>query len=249
MSRRSLKVDVVTIFPDIFSGFLGESIIKRAQEKGLVRIRVVNLRDYTADRHRTVDDRPFGGGAGMVFKPEPVFKAVEDLATPSAEVVLLSPRGRKFDQEVAVELSRKKHLILISGHYEGVDERIRRGLATDEISLGDFILTGGALPAMVVIDCVVRLIPGVLGHPDSIREESFASGRLEYPHYTRPTEFRGMKVPEVLLSGDHQAIARWRRRQAFINTFLCRPDLLEVHGLTAEERTWLKELKKEQGRK
>jgi len=246
MARRPLQIDVITIFPDIFTGFLGESVIRLAQEKNLVSFRVVNLRDYTSDRHRTVDDRPYGGGAGMVFKPEPIFKAVEELRSPEAEVILLSPRGRKFGQETAVELSRKSHLIFISGHYEGVDERVRQALVTDEISLGDFVLTCGSLPAMVIIDCVVRLVPGVLGHPDSVEEESFSSGRLEYPHYTRPPEFRGMKVPEVLLSGDHQEVARWRRKQAFIRTRLHRPDLLERHGLTEEETSWLKEPQKEQ---
>ena len=221
-----MQIDIVTLFPGMFAGYLGESIMKRAQEKGMVRIRVVNLRDYTHDRHRTVDDRPYGGGAGMVLKPEPLFEAVDALRTPGCRVILLSPRGELFKQKNARLLSREDHLILICGHYEGVDERVSRSLVDEEISIGEYILTGGELPVMLVVDSVVRLLPGVLGDPDSPIEESFSQGRLEYPQYTRPVEYRGMTVPEILLSGDHGKIARWREKQSFLTTYHRRPDLL-----------------------
>jgi len=210
----------------MFAGPLDESIIKRAREAGLLDLKIHQLRDYAHDRHRTVDDRPFGGGPGMLLKPEPIFEAVESLASAQARVVLLSPSGRTFDQAIAHELAKAEHLVLVSGHYEGFDERVRENLADDELSIGDYVLTNGALPVMVVIDAVTRLLPGVLGDESSAVEESFSHGLLEYPQFTRPAEFRGMKVPEVLLSGNHAAIARWRAEQARLRTSERRPDLL-----------------------
>jgi len=210
----------------MFAGPLDESIIKRAREAGLLDLSIHQLRDYAHDRHRTVDDRPFGGGPGMLLKPEPIFEAVESLASAQARVVLLSPSGRTFDQAIAHELAKAEHLVLVSGHYEGFDERVRENLADDELSIGDYVLTNGALPVMVVIDAVTRLLPGVLGDESSAVEESFSHGLLEYPQFTRPAEFRGMKVPEVLLSGNHAAIARWRAEQARLRTSERRPDLL-----------------------
>ncbi len=221
-----MKIDVLTLFPGMFVGPLDESIIKRARETGRLDLRIHNLRDYAHDRHKTVDDRPFGGGPGMLLKPEPLFEAVEDLAREDTHVILLSPAGRTFNQAVARELALREHLLLISGHYEGFDERVREQLADDELSIGDYVLTNGGLPVMVVIDAVTRLLPGVLGDDESSREESFSHGLLEYPQYTRPAEFRGMKVPEVLLSGNHAEIARWRAEQARLRTTERRPDLL-----------------------
>jgi tRNA (guanine37-N1)-methyltransferase len=221
-----LAIDVITIFPDMLGGFLNESMLKLAVERGAVRFGTINLRDFTYDVHRTTDDRPYGGGPGMVMRPEPLFEAVESVRTPESSVVLMTPQGRVFNQEVAHELSEKSHLVFVCGHYEGVDERVRQNLVTDEISIGDFVLTNGVLAATVVIDAVVRLRPGVLGGAGATLEESFASGKLEYPHYTRPAEYRGMKVPDVLRSGDHAAIARWREEQSEIRTKTRRPDLL-----------------------
>jgi tRNA (guanine37-N1)-methyltransferase len=221
-----MKIDVLTLFPAMFEGPLDESIIKRAREAGLLDLRVHNLRDYAHDRHRTVDDRPFGGGPGMLLKPEPIFEAVENLASETARIILLAPDGRTFNQAIARELAEAGELLLISGHYEGFDERVRERLADDELSIGDYVLTNGALPAMVIIDAVTRLLPGVLGDEESAREESFSHALLEYPQYTRPAEFRGMKVPEVLLSGNHAEIARWRGEQARLRTSERRPDLL-----------------------
>jgi tRNA (guanine37-N1)-methyltransferase len=221
-----MKIDVLTLFPAMFAGPLDESIIQRARANGALDLAVHNLRDYTHDRHKTVDDRPFGGGPGMLFKPEPIFEAVEKLGGAKTRVILMSPAGRKFDQTVARELSGAEHLLLICGSYEGFDERIREHLAHDELSIGDYVLTNGALPAMVVIDAVTRLLPGVLGDDESSQDESFSHGLLEYPHYTRPAEFRGMKVPEVLLSGNHAEIAKWRAEQAKQRTKERRPDLL-----------------------
>ena len=210
----------------MFAGPLDESIIKRARTAGLLDLRIHNLRDYAHDRHKTVDDRPFGGGPGMLLKPEPIFEAVEALARENTRVILLSPAGRQFNQSIARELAGMDDLLLITGHYEGFDERIRQELADDELSIGDYVLTNGALPAMVIIDTVARLLPGVLGDDQSAHEESFSSGLLEYPQYTRPAEFRGMKVPEVLLSGNHAEIARWRAEQSRNVTEQRRPDLL-----------------------
>ena len=222
-----MKIDVLTLFPGMFPGPLDESIIKRACESGRLRLGIRDLRDFTHDRHRKVDDRPFGGGPGMLMKPEPMFEAVEALRGEKTRVILTSPAGRPFRQEIARELAAEEHLLLICGSYEGFDERVRECLADDELSIGDYVLTNGALPAMVIIDAVTRLLPGVLGDDESSVDESFSDGLLEYPQYTRPAEFRGMSVPEVLLSGDHAAIERWRREQARMRTGQRRPDLLE----------------------
>ena len=223
----AMKIDVLTLFPGMFPGPLDESIIKRACESGRLRLGIRDLRDFTHDRHRKVDDRPFGGGPGMLMKPEPMFEAVEALRGEKTRVILTSPAGRPFRQEIARELAAEEHLLLICGSYEGFDERVRECLADDELSIGDYVLTNGALPAMVIIDAVTRLLPGVLGDDESSLDESFSDGLLEYPQYTRPAEFRGMNVPEVLLSGDHAAIERWRREQARMRTGQMRPDLLE----------------------
>jgi len=223
-----MKIDVLTLFPAMFAGPLDESIIKRARDAGLLDLKIHQLRDYTHDRHKTVDDRPFGGGPGMLLKPEPIFEAVEAIARETTRVILLSPSGRPFSQAIARELSQQADLLLVTGHYEGFDERIREELADDELSIGDYVLTNGALPAMVVIDAVARLLPGVLGDDESSKEESFSAGGpgLEYPQYTRPAEFRGKKVPEVLLSGNHAEIAKWRAAQAKLRTKERRPDLM-----------------------
>jgi tRNA (guanine37-N1)-methyltransferase len=233
-----MKIDVLTLFPAMFSGPLDESIIMRARERGILQLGIHNLRDWTHDRHKTVDDRPFGGGPGMVLKPEPLFEAVEALARPETKVILMSPSGRKFSQGIARELAGAEHLLLIAGSYEGFDDRVRQALAHDEISIGDYVLTNGAIPAMIVIDAVTRLLPGVLGDDESSKDESFSHGLLEYPHYTRPAEFRGMKVPEILLSGHHAEIARWRNEQALERTRERRPDLLESQ---CEEKENLKD--------
>ena len=221
-----MRIEVLTLFPGMFVGPLDESIIKRAREKGLLDLRIHYLRDYTHDRHKTVDDRPFGGGPGMLLKPEPIFEAVEKLTRENTRVILLSPAGRTFNQAIARELAQVDDMLLISGHYEGFDERVRECLADDELSIGDYVLTNGALPAMVIVDAVTRLLPGVLGDDESSHEESFSHGLLEYPQYTRPAEFRGMKVPEVLLSGNHAQIARWRSEESARRTKERRPDLL-----------------------
>jgi len=220
-----MKIDVLTLFPAMFAGPLDESIIKRARAEGLLDLAIHNLRDYTHDRHRTVDDKPFGGGPGMLLKPEPIFEAVEQIARDHTRVLLLTPAGRPFSQAVARELARQPHLLLICGSYEGFDERVREALADDELSIGDYVLTNGALPAMVVIDAVTRLLPGVLGDDESSHDESFSHGLLEYPQYTRPADFRGMKVPEVLLSGNHAEIEKWRLEQAKKRTTERRPGL------------------------
>lgn len=220
-----MKIDVLTLFPEMFAGPLDVSMVSRARKAGLVDLNVRDLRDWTHDRHKTVDDRPFGGGPGMVLKPEPIFEAVESLAGSGTRVLMMSPSGRQFTQAIARELAQQEHLLFLCGSYEGFDERIR-SLSHDELSIGDYVLTNGGLPAMVVIDAVVRLIPGALGHEESAADESFSHGLLEYPHYTRPAEFRGMKVPEILLSGNHAEIEKWRREQARIRTRERRPDLL-----------------------
>ena len=221
-----MKVDVLTLFPAMFVGPLDESIIKRARETQRLDLKIHNLRDYAHDRHKTVDDRPFGGGPGMLLKPEPIFEAVEHLGRVESHVILVSPSGRTFNQAIARSLAQTEHLLFISGHYEGFDDRVREQLADDELSIGDFVLTNGALPVMVIIDAITRLLPGVLGDDESAHEESFNHGLLEYPQYTRPADFRGMKVPEVLLSGNHAQIARWRAEQAHLRTKERRPDLL-----------------------
>ena len=222
-----MKIDVLTLFPAMFAGPLDESIIMRARKAGLLELKIHNLRDWTHDRHKTVDDRPFGGGPGMLLKPEPIFEAVESVRRAETKVILLSPSGRKFDQAIARELAAEKDLLLITGHYEGFDERVREALADDELSIGDYVLTNGALPAMVVIDAVTRLLPGVLGDDASARDESFSHGLLEDPQYTRPAEFRGLRVPDVLVSGNHAEIENWRREQARLRTEKDRPDLLK----------------------
>jgi len=221
-----MKIDVLTLFPAMFSGPLDHSIVHRARESRLLDLRIHDLRDFTHDRHRTVDDRPFGGGPGMLLKPEPIFEAVEHLAGPATRIVLLCPAGRKFNQAVARELAAGEHLLLICGSYEGFDERIREHLAHDELSIGDYVLTNGALPAMVIVDALTRLLPGALGDEESAQDESFSQGLVEYPQYTRPAEFRGWKVPEILLSGHHAEIEKWRREQARVRTQQRRPDLM-----------------------
>lgn len=239
-----MRIDILTLFPGMFTGPLTESMLKRAQEKGLLTVHLHNIRDYTSDKHHTTDDTPYGGGGGMVMLAEPLVRAVEDVRgeDQSAPVILLTPQGRVFTQRVAYELAAHERLILICGRYEGVDERVRQLVVTDEISIGDYVLTGGELAAMVIVDAVARLIPGVLGARWGAEEDSHAMGLLEYPHYTRPPVFRGLAVPDVLLSGDHQAVARWRRREAIRRTWQRRPDLLLTAPLSEEERWFLGEL-------
>jgi len=222
-----MEIDVLTLFPRIFEGPLEESILKRAQQKGVVAVRVHNLRDFTHDKHRVVDDKPYGGGPGMLMKPEPIFEAVEKFRRADSRVVLMTPQGASLTQSRAQEFSRVTHLVIICGHYEGVDERVREALVDDEVSIGDYVLTNGALAAAVMVDAVARLLPGVLGDEQSAGDDSFASGLLEGPQYTRPPEFCGMRVPDVLLSGDHEAIAQWRAEQARQRTKKRRPDLLK----------------------
>lgn len=226
MTAKPLRMDVITIFPHMLDGILGESILKRAEAAGHIQVRGVDLRDFTTDVHRTTDDRPYGGGPGMVMKPEPIFKAVAAVREAGSRVILMSPQGRVFSQALARELAVEEHLVFICGHYEGVDERVRDALVTDEISIGDYVLTNGVVPAAVVIDAVTRLIPGVLGHDESATDESFSDGCLEYPQYTRPADYEGRAVPDVLLSGNHQAVREWRRQKARERTRLRRPDLL-----------------------
>jgi tRNA (guanine37-N1)-methyltransferase len=241
----AMHFDVFTLFPTIFESPLQESILKRAQEMGRLSVSLHNLRDYTTDKHHITDDYTYGGGGGMVMKPEPIFAAVEAVLgeqLSTTVVILTSPQGRLFDQQMAWELADQDHLAVICGRYEGVDERVRRFLVTHEISIGDYVLTGGELPALVLIDAVTRLLPGVLGDAGATLEDSHANALLEYPHYTRPAEFRGWGVPEVLLSGHHAEIARWRRRQAIRRTWRRRPDLLDRAELTPEEREFLVEL-------
>jgi tRNA (guanine37-N1)-methyltransferase len=222
-----MEFDILTLFPRIFEGPLEESILKRARETGCVQIRVHNLRDYTHDKHRVVDDRPYGGGPGMLMKPEPIFEAVEKWRRPDTCVVLMTPQGAPFTQRRARELAGKPHLLIICGHYEGVDERVREALVDEEISIGDYVLTNGALAAAVVVDAVTRLLPGAIGHEQGAADDSFATGLLEGPQYTRPPEFRGMRVPEVLLSGHHGAVAKWRAEQSRRRTQERRPDLMK----------------------
>jgi len=239
-----VHIDILTLFPQMFQGIFDSSIIKRASEQNLVSIGVHNIRDYTHDKHHTADDYPYGGGAGMVLKPEPIFEAVESIERKAdVPVILLSPQGRLFSQQVAQELSRYSHLILICGHYEGVDERVREHLATDEISIGDYVLSGGELAAMVVIDAVFRLVPGVLGSEASPLDDSHVAGLLEYPQYTRPDTYRGWSVPEVLLSGNHAQIDNWRREQAIRRTYKHRPELLDKAELSSDEKRLVERLR------
>jgi tRNA (guanine37-N1)-methyltransferase len=240
-----MHFDILTLFPDLFTGVFEESIIKRARQAGLVTIALHNIRDYATGRHKVCDDTPYGGGGGMIMKPEPIFAAVEAVLGQDREttpIILLTPQGRTFSQSVARELSRRSHLLLICGRYEGVDERVHQYLATDEVSIGDYVLSGGEIPAMLIVDAVTRLIPGVLGDPAATFEDSHAEGLLEYPHYTRPPLFRGHAVPDVLLSGHHAEIARWRRQEALRRTWQRRPDLLQGARLTEEDRDFLRQL-------
>ena len=250
-----MRIDILTLFPQMFQGPFSESIFQRAVDRRLVTVNIHNIRDCTHDKHRTVDDYAYGGGAGMVIKAEPVFEAVESIKSEvypkqggrgELPVILLTPQGRLFCQKIAEEVSGHSHLILICGRYEGIDERVREHLVTDEISIGDYVLSGGELAAMVLADVVVRLLPGVLGSEDSARDDSHTTGLLEYPQYTRPEVYRGWSVPEVLLSGNHAQIARWRRQQAILRTLERRPELLDKAGLGVEERTLVGRLKKSQ---
>jgi tRNA (guanine37-N1)-methyltransferase len=245
-----MQFEVFTVLPEVFPPYLDSSILKRAIEREIINVRVHNIRDYTHDKHHTTDDTPYGGGGGMVMKPEPIFEAVEavmgraaDPSPPAVDpVILLSPQGRVFTQRVAEELSRHPRIALICGRYEGVDERVREYLVTDEISVGDYVLTGGELPALTIIDAITRLIPGVLGDPTGAEDDSHSMGLLEYPHYTKPAEFRGWKVPEILASGDHAKIEAWRREQALIRTLRNRPDMLETAELSDKEKEFVRGL-------
>jgi tRNA (guanine37-N1)-methyltransferase len=246
---KRLRVDIFSLFPEMFAGPFGSSILKRAVDQGIVDFNIHNIRDFTHDKHHTADDSSYGGGAGMVMKPEPVFEAVESVRAQAGNrqnekysVILLTPQGRQLTQKVAEELAGYEWLLFVCGHYEGVDERIREHLADDEISIGDYVLTGGELAAMVVTDAVVRLLPGVLGSGESLINESHTGGLLEYPQYTRPEDFRGWRVPEVLTSGNHGEIARWRRRQSVLRTAQRRPDLLKKTELNREEQAIVTEL-------
>ncbi|MFD6438592.1 tRNA (guanosine(37)-N1)-methyltransferase TrmD [Peribacillus sp. NPDC060186] len=243
-----MKIDVLSLFPEMFEGVFGSSILKKAAEKHAVSYNVTNFRDYADNKHSTVDDYPYGGGAGMVLKAQPIFDAVEALkgqAEQTPRVVLLCPQGERYTQRKAEEFAKEDHLIFICGHYEGYDERIREHIVTDEISIGDFVLTGGELGAMVIIDSVVRLLPGVLGNVDSPILDSYSSGLLEHPHYTRPADFRGMKVPDPLISGNHKKIDEWRMKESLRRTWTRRPDLLESYELSEIEKKLLSEIQKE----
>ncbi len=240
----TLRFDVFSLFPEVFDPYLQSSILKRAHENGLLEVALHNIRDWTSDRHHVCDDMPYGGGGGMVMKPGPIFASVESVlgAPPACPLILLSPQGRVFTQALAQELSQQPHLALLCGRYEGIDERVIEHLVTDEISIGDYVLSGGELPAMVLIDALTRLLPGALGDPQGAWDDSHATGLLEYPHYTRPPEFRGWAVPEVLLSGDHARIFEWRRQQALLRTRQRRPDLLAKADLSASDRDFLNSL-------
>jgi tRNA (guanine37-N1)-methyltransferase len=241
-----MKFDILTLFPGMFDGPFGESIIRRAVERGLIEIRLHAIREYAFDKHKTTDDYPYGGGAGMVMKPEPLAACIEKVTAerPAARVILTTPQGRPFGQSLAAELAREEELLIICGRYEGVDERVRELFVDDEISLGDFVLTGGEMAAMVIVDAVSRLVPGVLGSDESATADSFSDGLLEYPQYTRPPEFRGLVVPDILLSGNHLEIARWRRRMALERTWLKRPDLIAGARLSEEDKKYLRCLEK-----
>ncbi len=242
-----MHIDILTLFPEMFSGVFDTSILKKAREKGKFTYRLVNFREYTENKHHKVDDYPYGGGAGMVLSPQPVYDAVESIQNDretDPRIILMCPQGEQYNQRKAEELAKEEHLIFICGHYEGYDERIRK-LVTDEISIGDFVLTGGELGAMVVVDSVVRLLPEVLGNKESAPQDSFSTGLLEHPHYTRPADFRGMKVPDVLLSGNHAKIEQWRREQSLKRTFERRPDLLHHVQLTEEDKNFLERLRSE----
>ena len=246
-----MKINVFTLFPEVFQTYLETSILKRAIQNQLVKVYLNNIRNWTVDKHHVTDDQPYGGGGGMVMKPEPIFTAVERVLGDGFKypIILLTPQGRLFDQSVAYELSEHRELALLCGRYEGVDERVRQHLVTDEISIGDYVLSGGELPAMVIIDSIVRLLPGALGDPTGAQDDSHSSGLLEYPHYTRPADFRGWEVPEVLSSGDHARIDRWRREQGLLRTFQRRPDLLEMADLSDEDQEFLDSLEQDDSSK
>ncbi|WP_018757781.1 tRNA (guanosine(37)-N1)-methyltransferase TrmD [Paenibacillus terrigena] len=244
-----MRMDVLTLFPEMFEGVFNSSILGKAQEKGIVKLRAHNFREHANNKHNTVDDYPYGGGGGMVLKAEPIFSAVESLIeedAPKPRVILMCPQGERYTQAKAEELAKEEHLIFICGHYEGYDERIREYLVTDELSVGDYVLTGGELPAMTIIDSVARLLPGVLGNETSAVTDSFSTGLLEYPHYTRPADFRGMKVPDILLSGHHANVEAWRKQQSLRRTLERRPDLLEHVELNKKEKKWLQDILNEQ---
>lgn len=244
-----MQCDIITIFPAVFESYLSVGICRKAVQSSIITVKVHDLRDYTVDRHRTVDDYPYGGGPGMVMKPEPFFKAVESITSDGLETytILLSPQGRLFNQKMARELSEeKRRLLFICGRYEAIDDRVREGLADAEVSVGDYVLTGGELPALVIIDSVIRLLPGALGDAHSAQEESFTWGILDYPQYTRPPEFGGRQVPEVLLSGNHREVIRWRRKEALRKTLRTRPDLLEHASLTEEDKKLISEIREEE---
>ncbi len=245
-----MQIDILTLFPEMFSGVFGHSILHKAAEKFAVQYNVVNFREFADNKHSSVDDYPYGGGAGMVLMPQPIFDGVaalkERAKSKKPRVILLCPQGARYDQRKAEELAKEEHLIFICGHYEGYDERIREHVVTDEISIGDYVLTGGELGAMVVIDSVVRLLPEVLGNEESHMKDSFSTGLLEHPHYTRPADFRGMKVPAVLLSGNHKLIEEWRNKEALRRTLIRRPDLLGKMELTSQQEKWLREVEKEE---
>ncbi|OXS75571.1 tRNA (guanosine(37)-N1)-methyltransferase TrmD [Lysinibacillus sp. KCTC 33748] len=239
-----MNINVLSLFPDMFTGVFGASMLKKAQEKGAVKLEVTDIRGFSGNKHNQVDDYPYGGGAGMVLKPEPMFSAVESITEGrNPRIILMCPQGERFTQKKAEELAQEQELVFLCGHYEGYDERIRQHLVTDEISIGDFVLTGGELGAMTVIDSVVRLLPGVLGQEDSHIQDSFSTGLLEHPHYTRPADFRGMKVPDILLSGNHAKIEQWREEESLKRTFERRPDLLENYPLTDKQKLYLEKLK------
>ena len=249
-----MRITILTVFPEMVRAPLEESILKRAREKGLLQIEVVNIRDFATDRHQSTDDYPYGGGPGMVMKPDPIYaalcaacagEAAPEEEAPGREMLIMSPAGERFDQAMARAMAALDHLVFICGHYEGVDERIRDLTRAREVSIGDYVLTGGELPALVIVDAIGRLVPGVLGGEESAAEESFSEGLLEYPQYTRPVEFRGLRVPDVLLSGHHEQVRRWRRRRSLERTLERRPDLLEQAPLTAEDRQVLSELLEE----
>ena len=233
-----MQFDVFTLLPEVFPAYLNSRILQRAQEHGLLDVRVHNIRDFATSKHHVTDDEPYGGGGGMVMKVEPVFEAVENVlgSPPACPIILLTPQGHVFNQKMAFELTQHTHIALLCGRYEGIDERIRENLVSDEISIGDYVLTGGELPALILIDALSRLLPGVLGDPDGAMDDSHASGLLEYPHYTRPPEYRGWSVPEILLSGDHAKIEKWRREQSLRRTLERRPDLLESAPLSDNDR-------------
>jgi tRNA (guanine37-N1)-methyltransferase len=238
-----MRFDVFTLLPEVFPTYLDSSILYRARQRGLIDVKIHNIRDWAIDRHHVTDDLPYGGGGGMVMKVEPIFAALESVleTPPACPVILLTPQGRVFDQRMAEELSHQPHLAMICGRYEGIDERIREHLVSTEISIGDFVLTGGELPALILIDALARLLPGVLGDPDGAADDSHATGLLEYPHYTRPPEYRGWQVPDVLLSGDHARIARWRREQSLLRTRQRRPDLLEKATLSEKDQKFIQQ--------